>query len=329
MSYLDEHYNEIFKKYSKEELIKDINSYRSGGGRLTKTLNQFFEECIFKSCGKKTKISPYECLQNDEKMKIILEYIKSKPKFFTSDSEVANVKSCFRNSMSWVRKVANFPPKEARDIYFRYFPNALIDSTEKLNCLDTSCGFGSRMSSVLLSGHNYFGIDPNIELQGKLMECAKFYYDNGFIDNNQICSLYTQGSELFIDELEGMIDVSFTSPPYFNLEKYSDDESESTKHYDNYELWLEKFAKPTIENTYRYLKVGGYAMINIKNSTRGKKEKLFDDWYNIFCSIDGFEPYEVFEMSQTSTKVVGQYANYDPSKYQGAKEPVMCFRKVK
>ena len=70
-------------------------------------------------------------------------------------------------------------------------------------------------------------------------------------------------------------------------------------------------------------------MINIKNSTRGKKEKLFDDWYNIFCSIDGFEPYEVFEMNQTSTKVVGQYANYDPSKYQGAKEPVMCFRKVK
>lgn len=36
MSYLDEHYNEIFKKYSKEELIKDINSYRSGGGQTNK-----------------------------------------------------------------------------------------------------------------------------------------------------------------------------------------------------------------------------------------------------------------------------------------------------
>ena len=117
MSYLDEHRNEIFKKYSKEELIKDINSYRNRGGKLTKTLNQFFEECIFKSCGKKTKISPYECLQNDEKMKIILDYIKSKPKFFTSESEVTNVKSCLRNSMSWVRKVANFPPKEVLDIF--------------------------------------------------------------------------------------------------------------------------------------------------------------------------------------------------------------------
>ena len=31
MSYLDEHYNEIFKKYSDEELIKDCNSFVNGG----------------------------------------------------------------------------------------------------------------------------------------------------------------------------------------------------------------------------------------------------------------------------------------------------------
>lgn len=31
MNYLDEHKNEIFKKYSDEELIKDINSYIRGG----------------------------------------------------------------------------------------------------------------------------------------------------------------------------------------------------------------------------------------------------------------------------------------------------------
>lgn len=34
MSYLKEHYNEIFKKYSDEELIKDISSYRLGGGAI-------------------------------------------------------------------------------------------------------------------------------------------------------------------------------------------------------------------------------------------------------------------------------------------------------
>ena len=324
MSYLDEHYNEIFKKYSKEELIKDINSYRSGGGRLTKTLNQFFEECIFNCTNARGKKTPMEALKNDEDMRYILDYVNSKPNFYTG-SEVSNVKSFFRNAGKLACKVANFPPKEARDIYFRYFPNALIDSTEKLNCLDTSCGFGSRMSSVLLSGHNYFGIDPNIELQDKLMECAKFYYDNGFIDNNQICSLYTQGSELFMDELEGIIDVSFTSPPYFNLEKYSDDESESTKHYDNYELWIEKFAKPTIKNTYKYLKVGGYAMINIKNIS--KKEPCYDDFINIFNLIQGFEYIETFDM-EFSKKQYGMNYNNEKGVISN-KEPVMCFRKVK
>ena len=265
-----------------------------------------------------------QALKNDEDMRYILDYVNSKPNFYTG-SEVSNVKSFFRNAGKLACKVANFPPKEARDIYFRYFPNSLIDSTEKLNCLDTSCGFGSRMSSVLLSGHNYFGIDPNIELQDKLMECAKFYYDNGFIDENQSCSLYTQGSELFIDELEGIIDVSFTSPPYFNLEKYSDDESESTKHYDNYELWLEKFAKPTIKNTYKYLKVGGYAMINIKNIS--KKEPCYDDFINIFNLIQGFEYIETFDM-EFSKKQYGMNYNNEKGVISN-KEPVMCFKKVK
>ena len=69
-------------------------------------------------------------------------------------------------------------------------------------------------------------------------------------------------------------------------------------------------------------------MINIKNLTSQGKEKLFDNWFNIFSSIKGFQLHEVFEMKQSSTKVVGYYANYDPAKYTQAKEPVMCFKKI-
>ena len=327
MNYLERHYDEIFKKYSKEELIKDITSYKLGGGRLSKTLNYFFKECIFNCQSTRGRKSPIEALKNDEDMKYILEYISTKPKFYTG-SEIQNVESFFRNAGKLACKVANFPPKEARDIYFRYFPNALKDNSTKINCLDTSSGFGSRMSAVLISGHNYYGIDPNKELHNKLMECAKFYYDNGFIDNQQKCVLYACGSENFIPKLKNTIDVSFTSPPYFNLEKYSNDENESTNNYNNYNLWLKKFAIPTINNTYEYLKVGGYAMINIKNLTSKNKEKLFDDWFNIFSSIKGFQLYEIFEMKQSSVKVVGYYSNYDPTKYTQAKEPVMCFKKI-
>lgn len=313
--------------YPTEILIKDINNYNNGSGRLNKVLNQFFEECIYNCTNTRARKTPMEALQCDKDIEYIISYVNSKPNFYTGD-EIANVKSFFRNAGKLACKVANFPPREARDIYFRYFSD-YKNTKGTINCLDTSCGFGSRMSAVLLSGHNYYGFDPNKELQTKLKECAKFYKDNGFIDSKQQCRLCTMGSETFVEQFENIMDVSFTSPPYFNLETYSNDDNASTNNYNNYELWLEKFVKPTVQNTYRYLKVGGYAMINIKNLTRGGKEKLFDDWYNIFCSIDGFEPYEVFEMNQTSTKVVGQYANYDPTHYQGAKEPVMVFRKVR
>ena len=325
MSYLEEHRNEIFKKYSNEELIKDCNNFVNGRGRLTKFLNHFFEELIFESSTSRGQYySPMDALKDDEYIKWIIEYTESKPNFYTGN-QVANIKSFFRNGGRKGGKVANFPPKVARDIYTRYFDNV----TEPLNCLDTSSGFGSRMSAVLLSGNNYYSTDPNPNLHEKLFECAKWMYDNGFIKQNQHCELIKQGSEVFVEEWENMMDVSFTSPPYFNLEKYCDDNSASTQNYDNYDLWLENFAKPTIDNTYKYLKIGSYAMINIKNMTNGKKLNLFDDWLELFNQHEGFEFVEIFNMEQTSKKVVGLYANYDKSKANNQNiEPVMVFRKV-
>lgn len=327
MNYLEKHKNEIFKKYTKEELIKDIENYKNGTGKLSKVLNQYFEECIFNCKSNKYQYTPMEVLQNEELMNWILDYVKSKPNFYTGN-EISNVKSFFRNGTRYARKVANFCPKNAINIYSRYFPN-WADTSNKINCLDTSCGFGSRMSAVLLSGHNYFGIDPNKELQLKLKECAKFYKDNGFIDSEQKCRLCSTGSEIFIEQFESMMDISFTSPPYFNLETYSADDCESTNHYDNYNNWLECFAKPTILNTYKYLKIGGYAMINIKNMTNLGKQKLFDDFFNIFQSINGFEFVEIFEMEHQSKKNFIMNCNYTEEQYKGFKEPIMAFKKVK
>ena len=229
-----------------------------------------------------------------------------------------------RNGGRIAQKVANFCPVNARNIYFRYHDI----NGERLNILDTSAGFGSRMSAVLLSGHNYCGFDPNQELFNKLIEYKEFLKDNQLIDETQRCGLYCAGSEIYRPELANTFDVSFTSPPYFNLEKYGEDDSRSTKNYDNYSNWLEQFAKPTIINTYNYLKNGGYAMINIKNLTRGGKQPLFDDWFNIFSDIDGFEFIEVFEMKHQSKKNYFMNTNYAKEDYKGFKEPIMVFRKV-
>lgn len=319
-TYLEEHRSEIFKKYTTEELVKDIKNYRDGVGKLTKTLNHFFEEVIFECVGIRGNLSPMQALQDEELMKKILDYVQSKPNFYTGN-EITNVKSFFRNAGRWASKVSNFCPKNARDIYNRY------DDSKNKNILDTSAGFGSRMSGALLSGNNYCGFDPNVKLHTKLEEYYKFLKDNKLTEN--YARIYCQGSEVFVDKLEGKMDVSFTSPPYFNLEKYSTDKGQSHILFTTYDEWLNNFARPTIENTYAYLKVGGYAMINIKNLTRGKKEPLFDDWFKIFESIDGFEFVEVFEMAHQAKKHYYKNTTYDKDTYKGFKEPIMVFKKVK
>jgi len=78
MSYLEENRREIFKKYQKEDLIKDVLSFKNGVGNLNKVLNHFFEEIIWESCGKKTKISPMDALKDDVLVDKILKYIESK-----------------------------------------------------------------------------------------------------------------------------------------------------------------------------------------------------------------------------------------------------------
>ena len=130
-----------------------------------------------------------------------------------------------------------------------------------------------------------------------------------------------------------MFDVAFTSPPYFNIEKYADDKYASTKNYDNYEFWIEDFVRPTIDNTCRYLKDGGYLMINIKNISRPRnntntpKHKLFDDWFEILNNRDDLEFVEVFDI-EIEKRQFGMSSTYTMEEFNGFKEPVMVFRKV-
>lgn len=128
--------------------------------------------------------------------------------------------------------------------------------------------------------------------------------------------------------LKCLFDVSFTSPPYFDFEVYSQDKGQSISMFPTYNEWLEGFVKPTIQNTYEYLKVGGYAMINIKNLTHGKRYPLFDDWFKIFESIEGFEFVEIFEMQHQAKKNYTMNSNYSKEQYKGFKEPVMVFKKI-
>lgn len=315
--FIKENYDTIFKKYSNDELLKDIDLYIYKRGRLSKLLNNFFKVDIYNSVGGKYKYSPMYVLNNDEIVYKIIKYCNSKPKFYTGN-DIQNIESYFRNGGNYARKVANFCPRTAYEIYTRFDKDL-----KNKNVLDTSCGFGSRMLSVLLHGGNYFGFEPNKNIYKSLTRCLDFLRENNIIDN-QKCVIYNTGSETFVSDLCNTIDISFTSPPYFNLEYYGDDGCASTNNIDNYEKWIKEFVIPTINNTYKYLKTNAISMINIKNLNSKGKQNLYDDWKNIFFANDGFAFVEEFDMKHQSKRNFSKDYNYN-----GFKEPVMCFKKVK
>lgn len=325
-NFYNENKTQIFKKYDSEILLNDIRNYLSGSGKLSKVLNHFFEEEMYKCKGGRGTMSPMEVLNNDEIIEKILIFTKSKPKFYVGN-DIANVKSFFRNAGRIAQKVANFPVREAWDIYKTY---SEVGDT----IYDMSCGFGSRMSASLLGGRNYIGTDPNTTLVERLNDYGDFLTREGIlggtlnIGNNVNYKIICQGSEIFIPELENKIDLCFSSPPYFDLEKYSDDQNQSNVKFNHYQEWLSGFAKPTIENCALYLKANGHLLINIKNMTSGKKYPLFDDWKGLCESNKQLEYIETINMKQLSKRdYKGKHFTGVNTDF-GNSEPVMVFKKI-
>ena len=151
-------------------------------------------------------------------------------------------------------KPTNFPVKVAKQILEKYNVNN--------NYYDFSCGWGVRMLSALSLGINYYGSDPNTELVEQLNSLEKEYRKVTRADS--LVELYPQGSEIFIPELENKIGLSFSSPPYFNLEDYRVGE-QSYKVGTSYGDWLKNFVEPMLTNLYRYAINNGIIAINVKN----------------------------------------------------------------
>ena len=173
----------------------------------------------------------------------------------------------------------NFPAAVARAIYQRYaLPK---EDGAEITIWDPSMGFGGRLLaalSLLDRRVHYIGTDPNSQ---------NYYPDEGTsryeilerVFKNEVRErrdtfrgTYLQlGSEEAArsDEfcaLKGLVDLVFTSPPYFSAERYSEDETQSSIKFDSYHSWRSGFLAPTLKTAAQWLRIGGYAIINIANS---------------------------------------------------------------
>ena len=210
-------------------------------------LTQFFPEIL--DVVKSGKASPRDFFKDDKRL---LGYCRTVLKYCTSPLEMFKMMS-FRGSS----RCYNFRPATAKTIYELY---------GKDNCkvLDTSSGFGGRLLGFFTAKNTseYVGIDPNTA-----DSCNKFILYMGRYFTNKKAYVNKIGSEDFTIEnypkYENYFDISFTFPPYFDIERYSDDITQSHIKFNTYDLWVDGFYRNTIYNSCNALKLDGVFAVNI------------------------------------------------------------------
>jgi len=145
-----------------------------------------------------------------------------------------------------------------------------------------NCGFGGRMLGALSSKNNYkyVGTDPNTETMYHLHQLGEHIEQATGRENS--FELHCCGSEEFIGK-PNSIDFSFSSPPYFDLEVYSQEETQCFNKFPKLEEWLEGYVRQTIKNIHYMLKPGRYYAVNIADFKVGGGTEIayVDEWIRI------------------------------------------------
>ena len=94
---------------------------------------------------------------------------------------------------------------------------------------DMSGGFGGRLFGFLVSqSSTYIGVEPSTKTFNGLNNIKQDYFNNfnkedmSLFPQEKDIYLYKTGSEDFRPD-KNSVDFCFTSPPYFNCEKYSNE----------------------------------------------------------------------------------------------------------
>lgn len=236
--------------------------------------------------------TPMEVFESDTLFHKAIE----KRLLYGDNMTVAGIRKTLR-TCSGTQGVSNFRPTAAASIYDYFLPE------EGGTVWDQSCGFGGRLLGALTSSKakKYYGTDPSIPtwegLQNMQRELVPMAAELG--RKHLEVEIHPCGSEVpevreFIPP--GSLDLCFTSPPYFDTEKYevySPDSRQSYIRYPSKELWLTGFMKQTLQNCHYGLKSTGTLVINIARVR--SYPKLAEDFVAI-ATASGFRLVRTLQM---------------------------------
>ena len=178
---------------------------------------------------------------------------------------------------------AQFKPNVAKVLY---------DKLGSENILDFSAGWGDRLAGFYASetSEYYLGIDPRKENHPIYEEQAEFYHKHMTVfEVQKKCNfIESPAEEVDFTKYKDFFDTVFTSPPYFNVERYSYDETQSWVRHKEINEWNENFLQKTLKNLWCSVKSGGYLLVNISDVYSNSKWSTDRGWLEICNPMNDF-----------------------------------------
>lgn len=166
--------------------------------------------------------------------------------------------TAFEAAAMKVHVPANFRPTASRAICNDFGSGGTV--------LDFSAGYGGRFLGFLGSScRHYIGIDPNTNLRPSYESMFKRIESNHQHDKSWEM-IWQPAEDVDYSPWHGQVDLIFTSPPYFNLEKYSGEATQSSVRYPTLSEWLEGFLFEALRRSARCLKPGGRLVLNVADN---------------------------------------------------------------
>ena len=171
-----------------------------------------------------------------------------------------------------VKYVNEFPPKVARDLCLEY------GVTKGSRVLDPCAGWGGRMIGVSTVCDTYVGFEPATRTYHGLLSLFDFLSGMNPSFVADVRCLPFEDSVLD----GGTFDFALTSPPYYDTEFYSDEETNSLNRYTSFSDWCDNFYVPMIRKTMDALKDGHFFVLNIGSRVYPLNEVLFDNFSSVY-----------------------------------------------
>ena len=260
-------------------------------------ISDYFQQENRLKCGSNSCSAPIEIWKDKEKLNNMNWHFWRPGVMGDADLDEKSFRSAFRLG---TYTATQFKPSVAKALYEKH--NAI-------NVLDTSCGWGDRLAGFYGTKNTklYVGCDPNPDVFEVYKQQCIFYEkllnnkdpiitikENYFecIGNKTVKIWNLPSEDVDWSLYTNTFDFYFTSPPYFETEKYASDtdkvKNQSWSRYNSFEAWKNDFFFKVTKMVWPTIVDNGYMMINIiePRGKNGQRFNLCDGMVDEFLKFD-------------------------------------------